>query len=321
VRGLGAAVAFAILCVSASPLSAAERYALIVTGASGGTPYAENYETWRARFEAILREDFGYPSGHVVVLSEDADEGRRSTREDVRTAFTELGRLTQDDDVVLVLLMGHGSSFYADAAKFNLVGPDLTAGEWAQLMQLIPGRLVFVNSTGASFPFLERVSGPNRIVVTATDSAFQQYDTVFPELFVSAFADSAADVDKNDRVSIWEAFSYASVGVTDWFEARGRLATERPLMDDTGDGIGSEATSNGPDGELARATFLEPDVPAAASGNAALVAIYERRADIESRLERLKADKANWPPEQYEEQLESLLLELAVVDHELREIP
>jgi hypothetical protein len=310
-----------MLCVSGSPLSAAERYAIIVTGASGGARYAENYEAWRTRFEVILREDFGYPSGHVVVLSEDADEGRRSTREDVRAAFTELGRRAQDDDVVLVLLMGHGSSFYADPAKFNLVGPDLTVDEWAELTRLIHGRLVFVNSTGASFPFLEQLSGPNRIVLTATDSAFQQYDTVFPEFFVSAFADSAADLDKNSRVSIWEAFSYASAGVANWFGLRGRLATERPLIDDTGDGIGSEAGLEGPDGELARATFLEPDVSVASSGNAALVALYERRADIEARLDRLKTERVKLSPEQYEEQLESLLLELALVDRQLRRNP
>jgi len=320
-RGVRLAVALAILGMPTWPLSAAERYAIIVTGASGGADYAEKYEAWRSRFESILRKDFGYPPGYVVVLSENASGSRRSTREGVRVAFAELRQRVQDNDVVLVLLIGHGSSFYAEPAKFNLVGPDLTVGEWAELIESIPGRLVFVNSTGASFPFLERLSGPNRVVLTATDSASQQYDTVFPEFFVSAFAETVADLDKNNRVSIWEAFSYASARVTDWFDARGRLATERALIDDTGDGIGSEAGVEGTDGELARSTFLEPDVPVAASGNAALAQLYERRADVEARLERLKAEKADWTPEQYEKQLESLLLELARIDQQLRENP
>ena len=321
VRRFAPVLALAIMCVSGSPVRAADRYALIVTGASGGEVYTEKYETWRTKLEATLREDFGYPAHHLVVLAEDAEEDRRSTRENVRAALADFQQRVQHDDVVLVLLMGHGSSFYTDPAKFNLVGPDLTAAQWGELIQSIPARLVFVNTTGASFRFLERLSGSNRIVLTATDKVAQQYDTVFPEFFISAFTDLAADLDKNRRVSIWEAFRYASTGVADWFEGAGRLATEHALLDDTGDGIGSRADVDGPDGELARVTYLSPDVPVAASGNAELAALYERRANLEAQLSRLKTDRLQWSPEQYEEQLESLLLELALVDRELRETP
>jgi hypothetical protein len=41
--------------------------------------------------------------------------------------------------------------------EFNLVGPDLTATEWADLVKPIPGRVVFVDTTGASFPHHHRV--------------------------------------------------------------------------------------------------------------------------------------------------------------------
>ena len=98
------------------------------------------------------------------------------------------------DDVVVVMLIGHGS-LDAGVAKFNLVGPDLDAAQWARVLEGLPGRLVFVNATGASFPFLEQVSAPNRIVITATDSTAQRFDTVFPDLFVKAIADPATDQD------------------------------------------------------------------------------------------------------------------------------
>ena len=106
------------------------------------------------------------------------------------------------DDQLLVLLIGHGTSLDGDEAKFNLVGPDLSATEWADLLKPIAGRVVFVNTTGASFPFLRKLAGRNRVVLTATDAAAQQFETVFPEFFVKAFDDPAADLDKNNRVSI-----------------------------------------------------------------------------------------------------------------------
>ena len=50
----------------------------------------------------------------------------------------------------------------------------------------LPGRPVIVNTTEASFPFLQPSPAANRIVITATDSAAQKYATVFPEYFAKA---------------------------------------------------------------------------------------------------------------------------------------
>ena len=58
---------------------------------------------------------------------------------------------------MLVVLFGH-STFDGVDAKFNLVGPDLEASEWKRLVRAA-GRLVFVNTTGASAPFLARLAG------------------------------------------------------------------------------------------------------------------------------------------------------------------
>src|SRR5262249_23505558 len=159
-------------------------------------------------------------------------------------------RLTRDDQL-LVFLIGHGTTVDTDEAKFNLVGPDFSASEWADLLKPLPGRLVFVNTTGASFPFLHKLAGRGRVVLTATDSAAQQFETVFPEYFIKAFGDEAADADRNGRVSIWEAFQYASAAVRQSFEQKGQLPTERPLIDDTGAGVGREAQAPGVDGAVA----------------------------------------------------------------------
>src|SRR5919204_2120354 len=229
--------------LAAVSASAGERYALVVTGASGGDQYARKYDTWRVSFVDTLQRKFSYQRDHVLVLAETESEGvLKATRENVARVLGDLRKRLTRDDQLLVLLIGHGSSVDGDEAKFNLVGPDLSASEWADLLRSIPGRLVFVNTSSASFPFLRRVAGKGRVVLTATDSSAQQFETVFPDFFLKAFEDDSADFDKNGRVSIWEAFTFASGGVAQFFQQKGQLATERPLLDDSGAGVGREAT-------------------------------------------------------------------------------
>lgn len=312
------AVSMLVFCATI-PAAASERYALVVTGASGGPQYAQQYDEWRGSFVNTLRQTFDYPADHVIVLAEEEGDGvARATRENVRSALADLRKRTTKDDVLLVLLIGHGTGVDGDEAKFNLVGPDLSAGEWADLIRPIAGRLVFVDTASGSFPFLERLSGRGRIVLTANDSAAQQFETVFPGFFVNAFNDDEADLDKNGKVSIWEAFSYTSAAVRRWFEGRGHLATERPLLDDTGDGIGREADAAGPDGPMAQVTYLQPERPIADTGDSELTALLRRRADLESELEELRARKPAMPPDEYETALEKVLLEIARIDRRVR---
>ena len=60
---------------------------------------------------------------------------------------------------------------------------------------------------------------------------------------VAAFADEGADTDKDERVSLLEAFDYARLEVARVYESDNRLLTEHALLDDNGDGAGSTAPS------------------------------------------------------------------------------
>lgn len=305
--------------LAAAPAQAesVERYALVVTGAAGGSEYATKYQTWRTRLTRVLRESFEYPENHVKLLGEDLDPGRRPTRENVRAALADLRKRTAPGDLTLIVLIGHGTSEGGEG-KFNLVGPDMTAEEWGGLVKPIPGRVAFVNASSGSFPFIPAMAGPDRVVLTANDSSEQQFETVFPEFFIKAFESGTGDTDKNGKVSLLEAFTYASAKVKEWFEERGRLATERALLDDTGTGAGRDAETAGRDGQLAQVTYLQPEVPPSLAGDAVLAGLMRQRAEIENRLDLLRANKGSMPAERYEAELERLLLELARVDRELR---
>ena len=316
--GLRTIAAIVMLLASAAP-ARAERYALIVTGAAGGDAYDQKYSGWRTTFTATLRDSFKYDPDRIIALAErEADGVQQATRPNVQRALGDLRKRMTRDDQLLVLLIGHGTSLDGDEAKFNLVGPDLTASEWSDLLKPLPGRLVFVNTTGASFPFLRRLAGRGRVVLTATDSAAQQFETVFPEFFVKAFGDAAADLDKNGRVSVWEAFTYASARVKAWFEQRSQLATEHPMLDDDGDGTGRLIDDQSADGMLARVTYLQTDQPITDTGDPVRTALLRRRVELNTQLEELRARKDTMQPEDYESALEKILLELARVDRSLK---
>jgi hypothetical protein len=311
--------ALLIVLLGASTSDAGERYAMVVAGASGGDAYAQKYDQWRATFVATLHDKFGYAADRLRIFAETESDGvQKATRENVHRELLQLRKRLTKDDQLLILLIGHGTTIDGEDAKFNLVGPDMSASDWAEILKPLPGRLVFVDTTGASFPFLQKLAGRGRVILTATDSAAQQFETVFPEFFVNAFNDAAADTDKNGRVSLWEAFAFASAGVHQWFEQKGQLPTERPLLDDTGAGVGREAMNPGNDGEAARVTFLEPEASAALPANTTIGALQKRRAELEGQIEELKGRKASLPPDQYEAELERLVLELARVAQQIR---
>ena len=298
--------------------SAQQRFALIVSGASGGSPYAERYDRWRGALVSSLRSDLHFQEEDLFVLAEiPGPRVGRASQEGIRQVTRTLARRLSDDATLLVVLIGHGTFDGVDA-KFNLVGPDLDAAEWRSLLEPLPGRLIFANTTSASFPFLEHLTGERRIVITATNSPEQRYETQFAAFFVEAFKTEVSDFDKDGRVSIWEAFTRASSGVERWYEQQGRVSTERPILDDTGDGVGKVAGEPGLDGTLARRVFLDRSVEADQISDQRLVGLLDQRSILELEVEVLKAQVGQLARHTYETEMEILLLKLARVSHEIR---
>lgn len=321
-RPLRARIALALqaallVVAAASPSRAGERYAVIVAGASGGPEYAKQYARWTRDLSQTLVERMAFDPAHVTALGDTADPPAAATAENVRRLLARMGTTMRAGDLLLLVLIGHGTFDGVDA-KFNLVGPDLTAAEWAALLEGMPGRLVLVNTASASFPYLERLSGRNRIVISATDSAAQRFDTVFPEHFVNAFGDDGADIDKNGRISVWEAFASASGGVRRHYQQRGQLTTERALLDDNGDGVGRESAAQGADGSLASRTYLDASDAGAPPTDEVLVELLQRRASLMAEAEELQIKKAFMPPDEYAREFERVMVALARIARDIR---
>jgi hypothetical protein len=225
-----------------------------------------------------------------------------------------------EDDTVAIVLFGFGT--YANKiAKFNLPGPDMTPEDFAvPLGKLKSKRLVFVDTTSASAPFIDALSGPGRVIVTATRTGGEMYATLFGGPFVEAFSLEAADADHDGKVSILEAFEYARKTVAASYQREGLLPTEHALLDDNGDKEGTlEPSREAKDGRNAAVLALGSLHPQALPADEKLRALYLERQELERRIDALKLLKSGMDPAKYESELEKLATDLALKTRQIRE--
>lgn len=304
---------------AARPAADPNKFAVIVSGASGEEEFAKRFAGWTAGLRRALVERFGFDEARVTVLTESPEGGRslRATAEDVRRAFQTLRASAGPESTVFIFLIGHGT-FDGRAAKFSLVGPDLPAAEYAELLGgLTARRVVVFNMASASGEFIKPLSARGRVVVTATRSGQEQNATRFPEHFLAALASRDADADQNGRVSVLEAFDYASRLTAEQYKKAGRLATEHALLDDSGDGVGHPGPEGG-DGALARNVYLDSLSTEQAAANAETARLLRERERLEGEVEQLKTRKGLLAEAEYEAELERLFVSLAKVNRSIK---
>jgi hypothetical protein len=314
-----AAVGVCAQGAAARPAADPNKFAVILSGASGDEEFAKRFKGWTAELRRSLVERFGFDEARVTVLTEAPEGGRalRATAEEVRRAFQTLRASAGPESTVFVFLIGHGT-FDGRQAKFSLVGPDLAATEYAELLGGLNARRVVVfNMASASGEFIKPLSGRGRVVVTATRSGQEQNATRFPEHFIAALSSRDADADQNGRVSVLEAFDYTSRLTAEQYKRAGRLATEHALFDDSGDGVG-HATAEGGDGALARNVYLDSLSTEQAAASAEAGRLMRERERLEEEVERLKSRKALLPEPEYEAELERIFVSLAKVNRSIK---
>ncbi len=290
----------------------ATSYYVTIAGLGGTPEYEAQFTKWASDMDRAFRSNG--PEAQVQTIT-----GPAATSKQVKDTLTRLAGEAKADDSVAVLLIGHGS-FDGTDYKFNIPGPDITATELATLLDRIPARrqliVVMTSASGGSFRPLEK---KGRIVITATKSGTEKNATVFARYWVDALRDPAADTDKSGSVSALEAFRYAESKTVAYFEAEKLLATEHALLDDTGSGSGVREPSPANGQGLASAAFVlvgPPTVNAETptSGKQKLLA---KKQDLESKIDKLKYEKAAMPSDEYKRQLTALLLELAKTQAEI----
>jgi hypothetical protein len=218
-----------------------------------------------------------------------------------------------------LVLLGHGT-FDGREAKFNLRGPDVTATNLAVWLWPFKRPLAVINCASSSAPFLKDLAGPGRVVITATRSGYEQNYARFGRYLAEAIADPEADLDRDGQTSLLEGFIMASRRVAEFYAAEGRLATEHALLDDNGDGLGTpadwfrgiRAVKRARDGAALDGLRAHQFHLVRSDAEQRLApAVRARRDELELAVGRLRETKAQLDADDYYQQLERLLLELA----------
>jgi hypothetical protein len=318
-----AAGVIVLLATFATAAAAEDTHLAVIVGLAGEPEHGELFRKWAASLVETAAGRFGMAKDRILYLDADGEASgaaAKSTRQEIARAFDRLAKQAAADDVVVIVLIGHGS-FDGRVAKFNLPGPDMTAADFAPLLKRLTARqVVFVNTASASGPFLAELAGPGRTIVTATRSGAEQYSTLFGGFFIEALSNEAADTDKNSRVSILEAFNAARRDVATAYQREGIMLTEHAMLEDSGDGKGTlEPSADGADGRIAAIVSIGSAADAAPlPADPALRQLYVERRDLERRVESLKLLKGGMEPARYATELEKVLTALALKTQEIR---
>ena len=305
-----------ILFISASSVAQKNdpnKFAVIVNGPGGEAEYTKQFTEWTTSLGSILSERYNFDPGKIKVLAD-----KSATAEEVKRTFTSLKSELDVNNILFVFLIGHGS-YDGKEAKFNLVGPDLSASDYNQLLTALPTkRIIVFNMSSASGEFMKPLSAKGRIVVTATRNGQETNATRFTGFFIAALKATDGDTDQDGHTSILEAFVYANRLTEEFYKRAGRLATEHALLDDNGDGVGREKPEAG-EGLLARATYLDSLSVDEAAATAATGRLLKERSRLEGEIEQHIARKGNMAEAEYEATLERLFIELAKVNRSIKQ--
>jgi len=295
------------LLFGGSSAFAQQSHVLVITGVAGDEEHAKKFDKWATAFIDTAKKKEAIPESNITLLAD-----KNATKANVEKAFADIAASAKPNDSVFILLIGHGS-FDGRVAAFNLMGPDLYVADYARLLsKFTTQKVVFVNTTSASGEFLKPLAGPGRVIVTATKTGGERNDTEFPEHFVAAFGDPAADQDRNGHVSVREAFDYAKNKVTQAFQQRGSILTEHAILDDTGEGQFASMMYLGSAGSAAA---LQVD-----TSDPAMKALVEQRDALDQQVAGLRLRKPSMPQDQYDAEMEKLLTALAVKTREIRDL-
>ena len=294
-----------------APCLRATTYYVTVAGLGGEPEYEQRFSGWAKDIDKLLKT--GGPDTKVETLY-----GAAATRAKVQSVLGEIAREAKPTDVLVLMLIGHGS-FDGAEYKINLPGPDLSGAEMAGLLDKIPARQLVVNTTSASGGSRAALARSNRAIITATKTGSEKNATVFARYWVEALRDPTADTDKNGVVSALEAFRFAEQKTAKFYDAAKRLATEHAMLEDTGKGQGTRSPSpeNGQGLLASRFPLLRLGAAQSAAATPEKQKLIAHKEEVEQEIDTLKYQKAAMPVDDYKRQLTKLLVDLAKTQAEL----
>jgi hypothetical protein len=301
-----------ILLLALRTHARADSYFVTVAGLGGEPDYQTRFDGEAADLDKIFKA-----SGtgvHVYTLS-----GKDATRAKLQSTLQEVAAAAKAQDDFVLVMIGHGA-YDGIEYKFDLVGPDISAGQLAEACNRIASRRqLIVNTTSASGGSVMALQKPGRAVIAATKTGTEKNATVFARYWVEALQDPAADIDKNEAVTAREAFEYADRKTAEFYTSQKRLATEHPVFEDLGKGdpVRLASTENSEGRMLGGFTLIRYGNNKTVALDPAKHDLLAKKEDLERQIDILEYQKAAIAPPDYRKQLTALLLDLAKVQTQL----
>lgn len=321
IRWLGGLSSFVVTMLSfaraaeVSVISPSEQATVIVVvGAAGEADFAATFSTQAKIWEKVC-EQAG--AKRITIGVEEPVAGGRTDLERLNQALTE--ETKEGAAEIWLVLIGHGT-FDGRDAKFNLRGPDLTSTDLATWLKPFTRPMAVIDTSSGSAPFLAKLAGKNRVIVTATRSGFEQNYARFGQFFSASMLDPKSDLDQDGQTSLLEAFLSASAKVLEFYKTEGRLSTEHALIEDNGDGLGTpsdwfrgtRAVKKAKDGgSLDGVRAKQFHLIRSAAEQKLTPEQRAHRDQLELEVEALREKKPKLAEDDYYRQLEGLMLELA----------
>lgn len=256
----------------------AERWAVIFVGLPGDAAHEEVFAETAAEWQKWLTETLDFPADHVVRLpaaarddAAEKDEAATLTAESMRTTLTGLSAKLREQDAIWIFTLGHGSHD-GKRAWFHVSGRDPSDEDFSRWISGFRCReqVLWLTHSSSGW-FTKPASRAGRIVITATAAEEESNETEFPHALATIGRKplSKLDADEDGSVSVAELFTTTVAEVNRQYKNDERLPTEHAILDDNGDGTGTEdlhpktAPGDTPpleskiDGALAKRTFVK----------------------------------------------------------------
>ena len=290
----------------------AKQHLIVIVGAPGTEEYRTRFDSWATRWQVAAE----HAGSDCTLIG--ADAGSKTDLENLKAA-TDASISVETAEPLWIVFIGHGT-FDGRTASLNLNGPDVSAETMAELLRPAKRPLAFIACSSCSAPFLNALSGPNRIVITATKDGNQIQYSRFGDALSLAISGLDADINRDGQTSLLEAWLFASRRTAEFYTTEGRLATEHALLDDNGDGKGTRAEAW--EADRPKANIENTDqLDGANAARWYLVPSEEERRftpeqrqtrdHLEQQLEELRQRRDSFSETEYLVQLEKLLVPLA----------
>lgn len=285
---------------------------IVVVGAPGTDEYRVTFESWAARWKIAAERA---AVGCTLIGAGD----HSTSDQEALTAALAASIGVETTEPLWIVFIGHGT-FDGRTASLNLNGPDVSAQQLSEMLRPAKRPIAFIACASCSSPFINALSAPDRVVISATKDGNQIQYSRFGDAMSQAIGGLDADINRDGQTSLLEAWLFASRRTAEFYATEGRLATEHALLDDNGDSKGTRAevyeadrlktnveNADHLDGaQAARWNFIQSDE------ERRLTAEQRRtRGDLEQKLEDLRHRRAHFDEAEYLHQLEAVLVPLA----------